>query len=284
MRALLRDKDCLAALREHRSDALHLACNYGHFEVLGALLEAGGFPLGAELSWRPQLHGRMEPQIVDGESPLSLAAGQGRSECVVMLLNLGACIDGISSNGRTALQCAVMGGWIGIVEILLEAGASVAKRDLGDSGFSAFQYALRECDPEQGKMLRLLLRERPDECDLAGSLRHLVASVPEAAAAKLLISLGADPNDESLHLAVFHLARLYDETARKKLAELIGILVSNGASVAARSTLACKPPERSPGQIIAPPGLTPHELAEYGGSRKAAISALEDALAKKRRF
>ena len=285
VRALLRDKDCLAALREHRSDALHLACNYGHFEVLGALLEAGGFPLGAELSWRPQLHGRMEPQIVDGESPLSLAAGQGRSECVVMLLNLGACVDG-TSNGRTALQCAVTEGWISIAEILLEAGASVAMRD-DDSGFSAFQYALRTCDSEQEKMLRLLLRERPDECDLEGSLRHLVASVPEAAAAKLLISLGADPNDESLHLAVFHLALLNDEAARKKLAELIGILVSSGASAAARSTLACKPPERDSGHAIAPPGLTPRELAECGLSleaREAAISALEDALAKKRRF
>lgn len=288
VRALLRDKDCLAALREHRSDALHLACNYGHFEVLGVLLEAGGFPLGAEHSWRPQLHGRMEPQIVDGESPLSLAAGQGRSECVVMLLNLGACVDGISSNGRTALQSAVMGGWISIAEILLEAGASVAMRDLGDyPGFSAFQYALRTCDSEQEKMLRLLLRERPDECDLEGSLRHLVASLPEAAAAKLLISLGADPNDESLHLAVFHLALLNDEAARKKLAELIGILVSSGASAAARSTLACNPPERDSGHAIAPPGLTPRELAECGLSleaREAAISALEDALAKKRRF
>ena len=179
-----------------------------------------------------------------------------------------------------------MEGWRGITEILLEAGASVAMRD-DDSGFSAFQYALRTCDSEQEKMLRLLLRERPDECDLEGSLRHLVASVPEAAAAKLLISLGADPNDESLHLAVFHLALLNDEAARKKLAELIGILVSSGASAAARSTLACNPPERDSGHAIAPPGLTPRELAECGVSleaREAAISALEDALAKKRRF
>ena len=62
---------------------------------------------------------------------------------------------------------------------------------------------------------------------------------------------------------------------------------SSGASAAARSTLACNPPERDSGHAIAPPGLTPRELAECGLSleaREAAISALEDALAKKRRF
>ena len=281
-RALLRDKDCLAALREHRSDAVYYAAGFGHFDVLGVLLEAGGFPFGAEETWRPRV---WMPNVADGDSPLAVAAGKGRSECVVMLLNLGACVDG-TSNGRTALQCAVMEGWLGITEILLEAGASVAARD--DSGFSAFQYALRTCDSEQEEMLALLLRERPDECDLEGSLRHLVASVPEAAAAKLLISRGADPNDESLHLAAFHLALLNNEAARKTLAELIGLLVSSGASAAARSTLACKPPERAPpGHGIALPGLTPRELAECGVSleaREAAISALEDALAKKRRF
>jgi ankyrin repeat protein len=64
-------------------------------------------------------------KVIDGKTPLCLAAEYGHEKIVSMFLDFGAAISQSDDEGRTALYLAAQNGHSGVVEQLLAAGADV---------------------------------------------------------------------------------------------------------------------------------------------------------------
>ena len=95
-----------------------------------------------DLAWTDYLLGlNANPNIADknGVTPLSLAAQIGFTEAVSLLTQRGARVDVPNSAGETPLIAAVHRRDLGLLRVLLRAGADPDRRD--NSGRSARDYA-----------------------------------------------------------------------------------------------------------------------------------------------
>lgn len=92
---------------------LYLAVKYGHADVALALIRAGG-----------------DVNLTDasGRSPLIRAASGGSAELVSNLLLRGSRVDAMDNRDDTALNVAVRLGHLGVIKVLLRAGACPGTR------------------------------------------------------------------------------------------------------------------------------------------------------------
>ena len=81
------------------------------------------FPAGVKLLL--EAGASVDKQIIDGCSPLTLAAFEGNEEIVAMLIQFGASVGLRRDNGSTALHCAAQEGKEGVIGVLLGHGADV---------------------------------------------------------------------------------------------------------------------------------------------------------------
>ena len=113
----------------HEGDTpLHLAASLGHTDIMAALMQK-----------MDDVNVRNE----DGETALHLAASANHTMAVTTLIhsNHGCDIDARNLREETALHCAVIKGYIKVVELLLVAGANSRATD--DYGKTALDLACR---------------------------------------------------------------------------------------------------------------------------------------------
>jgi uncharacterized protein len=115
---------------------LHMAATLGHLPLLRMLLRRR-----ASVNLCRKVRDFSRRVIRGGETPLYLAAEKGHTEAVLTLIEYGAQLDmGRFSDGRTALMAASYTGNVQTVRALLRKGANVHARD--DSGASAVDLAI----------------------------------------------------------------------------------------------------------------------------------------------
>ena len=88
---------------------------------------------------------------IDNQTPLHLAASNGHSETVRMLLESGADIDEKGIRNQTAFLQALYNEHTDVVNILIESGADIEKKDF--AGWSPFHYAVLRGDVVMVKIL-----------------------------------------------------------------------------------------------------------------------------------
>jgi ankyrin repeat protein len=151
----------------------------------------------------------------DGETPLMAASRTGRADAVRLLLSRGAKVNATDSYQQQApLMWAAAEGHAEVVGMLLEAGANpnvrahvtaLEKREHADhptGGFTPLMFAARN---GHEAVVRALLKggADPDVTNGDGATAMTIAIVNDRFdLAKVLLDLGADPNDGSLYHAV----------------------------------------------------------------------------------
>ena len=120
-----------------------------------------------------------------------IAAGNGWSDVVAVLLEAGASVDASPDSGETALAQAAMSGHLEIVESLLAAGATVdaATKD----GWTPLMLAADEF----GDVVRRLLLAGADVAaasDKGETALHAAASATDQSIVRALLEHGANPN------------------------------------------------------------------------------------------
>lgn len=81
------------------------------------------------------------PGCLDDPSPLHSAARQGRADVVELLLDLGMPVDLADHGGQRAIQYAVMGDALDVVQLLVARGAEIDRPTTTDYGGGAMGYA-----------------------------------------------------------------------------------------------------------------------------------------------
>lgn len=127
------------------------------------------------------------PSIVGGEwrkAPLHIAAAQGSTDVVSVLLQAGADVGAKMEWGASALQLAVecKHERPRLIKVLLDAGASVSARDYTSA--AALMHCIRHCAPghaaPSGQLLKVLRLEEPAACpdELSGPGPWMPATLP----------------------------------------------------------------------------------------------------------
>lgn len=114
---------------------IHLASIYGWLPVLGALLDAGAdvdarSERAGDAVWR--LSAPSHARNVGGQTPLMVAATEGRTEAARWLISRGADVHAKDESGATALHAAARPWWgeePALARLLLEGGADPRARD-----------------------------------------------------------------------------------------------------------------------------------------------------------
>ncbi|KAL4452534.1 hypothetical protein ABPG75_008196 [Micractinium tetrahymenae] len=198
-------------------DALMIAVQFGHHEMIEPLLQAGSAGL-EELRAQPspekqrliaRLQGQPEAQLAaGGQTPLALAAMADQPACAKELLRLGARLDAsCPCLGLTPVQHAVHSGSLATLKVLLDAGANLAARDASRQTLLhlAAQQPEAECSEAAGGCPRArCLRELfsrgcclglLDDRDSAGDTALATACRNgHAAVVEVLLKQGADPD------------------------------------------------------------------------------------------
>ncbi|XP_050304539.1 NF-kappa-B inhibitor cactus-like [Anthonomus grandis grandis] len=160
--ALIRAAPCAAWLdtKNDRSQApLHLAVEFGHYSIVRWLIIAGAKPC---------------PRDAQGDSPLHIAARQGKWECVkaitepvnpkhreIMDLSYPQstynkpCLDQWNYLGQTCVHVAAKGRHLRILKHLVECRADINARE-GLEGLSALHYAVLNKDYDMINYLKRL--------------------------------------------------------------------------------------------------------------------------------
>lgn len=131
---------------------LHICCEKGRLECAQVLVDSGAF-LGIHDKWgqTPLMYcmtvqypeiGKIllerEPDLVDhcdvyGKTPLHCASESDSIECVQLLLEYGADIDGQNNAGMTPLMTCInsnnLEDHVSMVKVLLKAGPTINKKD-----------------------------------------------------------------------------------------------------------------------------------------------------------
>lgn len=165
-----------------RRTALHLAVHNGHTDVAMILLNQGAAVDAPDNMARTPLHEAaqqdglfmmqllldagcyVDPKDAHYNTPLMEAAGRGHVQMVRLLLNNGADVNGgMQDYCQTPLivSCEQHGGFADVARILLEAGATVERRDA--MGSTALQYAAHGGNIE---LVQLLLEYAADPTSL----------------------------------------------------------------------------------------------------------------------
>jgi ankyrin repeat protein len=184
------DVDAILPGDGREQTALYFAVAGGHIEVARALLEAGA----------PMEDTTLVVQDRGYWPPLLLATRHGHLEVVQLLLNSGAdvnAVDGIfrpspNSNGQSALVVAARYQQVEVARILLAAGAD--SRVVDKNGFSAMDYAARECNQE---LMRLLRLDDAPAGDVEISALVAAAAKGDIALVRQMIEAGASVNAEN---------------------------------------------------------------------------------------
>jgi len=129
---------------------LHLACFYGHHDVVAYLLDRGADPRARSRNDR-------------AGTALHEAANTGQSDILMMLLAHGAGVNATDSNGLTALHLAASKGFVDIVEMLLGVGAIHCN---DGEGRKPRDLALENGQLETVKVLDSAVAQ----CDLSGTV------------------------------------------------------------------------------------------------------------------
>ena len=78
-----------------------------------------------------------------GNSPLILAAENGHTECIAVLVEAGAEVNTVNKYDNSALMMTSRNGSVDCVKLLIEDGADVNMKQTSTSGYSALYYATR---------------------------------------------------------------------------------------------------------------------------------------------
>jgi uncharacterized protein len=242
-----------AAERNRSQTALMWAAAQGHTDIVRRLIAAGA-DLRARSKVRPQLvnstgnadyTGVMEVET-GGFTPLLFAARSGHVDVVRALIAAGAPVDDAAADGTSALVIASHSGHAQAALALLEAGANP---NAAGSGYTALHIAIRRGDVSVVKAL-LARGADPDV--------RLVKATParrlsdDVALARPLV--GATP----VWLA-----------ANFAQAEIIGLLASAGANVAAPANDGTTPLMAAIGRNAAASLATVRRLVEAGADVNA---------------
>jgi ankyrin repeat protein len=141
----------------------------------------------------------------DHRTMLMLAAGAGRRDLMAVLLKAGADPNARDASGQVALQFAVIGGHLDVVEDLLAAGARVP----AEPRSNPLPYAVATGKAEIAR----LLAAHADEPARLGGLR----TASEKGDAALVKALGRGMSPASLGLALVDAAREGKAVAAKEL-------------------------------------------------------------------
>ena len=87
----------------------------------------------------------------EGELPIAIATHSGNYGALDTLINLGANINDVDSEGVSLLSAAAKRGMTSAAQLLMESGASVIKKDFG---YTAFHYA---CEGKFKNTIRMFL-------------------------------------------------------------------------------------------------------------------------------
>jgi ankyrin repeat protein len=177
---------------------LSLACQNGNTEMVELLLARGADP---------------NMTLRGGETALMTAARTGKPEAVKSLLLHRAIVDAKEQRGQTALMWAAAEGHVGVVELLLKAGADLHVT-LPDSGFTPLLFAVREGRTE---VVRTLLKAGADVNEAMQPRKTSLKSPAKGTSAlilavenghfelaMLLLDAGADPNDQRSGFTALH--------------------------------------------------------------------------------
>ena len=119
---------------------------------------------------------------------LHVAAGQGHTESVEVLLDAGADLDAIDSAGNTALMRATEGGHADVVEMLLDVDAEQVANEDGDTPLA------RAVEHEDIVLLEILLDAGGDVTVINNVGLSVLAQATTVEVAQILIDAGADVN------------------------------------------------------------------------------------------
>ncbi|OAQ59049.1 ankyrin repeats (3 copies) domain-containing protein [Pochonia chlamydosporia 170] len=192
-------------------DAMVLAAQHGHGEIVNLIL-GGGVDVnskheGGTALIRASEHGHLdvvELLLQHGAdvnlknqqgSPLILASKQGHLDVVQLLIEHGAKIDGGDSKGFSALRWAVHLRRVGVVKVLLDAGANVKCEEFAGMTSPLLIWAVRS---ESASIVGLALGKGADieSTDIKYRLTPLywATKLGVTGIARLLTKHGADVN------------------------------------------------------------------------------------------
>ena len=153
---------------------LNLACQYGHIDIVRALLahhpkissnSEGLFPLhlAARAGTRENITMLMEydksgidvQERFTSWTPLFFAASEGHEECVGELLGAGASYNTVDDTGHTAMYWAAWAGHLGCMNLLFDAGAQPDQRKI--SAFASRRSAASNARSEDQEIPTLAL-------------------------------------------------------------------------------------------------------------------------------
>ena len=191
--------------------ALHLASRSGSASLVRLLIHSGGASSRIRSS-------------ASAQTPLHVAAARGHAEVVSVLLDAGADIDAMDSDGVTPIAMAAASGHTAVVRTLLDRGANytIQTRRLQETPLHL--AAKNGCLGAAAELLRMPNKSQLKMEAVSGSAPLHVLPLGAVELAALLLDAGADPNacrrDGATPLSL---------AAARGDAALIKLLLSRGA-------------------------------------------------------
>lgn len=163
-----------AEVKKHSKELLDHAVSNGRMDIVKLLFDNGAdvtqspriYDDGSEMSELLKSHGVPSKDInafdFMGWPPLPYVCRGDKGEHpenVVRLLKLGADINVQSSKGKTALHCAAKAGFIKVIDVLIENGATIDATDNnGETPLvEAIRSTIKNTEKQQGAIEKLLL-------------------------------------------------------------------------------------------------------------------------------